>query len=58
MFTINGDIIDVKAGDCLKVEPGQYYEILNSSEDTQAVIQFSNANTDSNNSTTFNSLVQ
>lgn len=43
--------MDAKAGDCVKVDHDQYYEILNPSEDTQAVVQFSNASTDSNNST-------
>ena len=51
MFSVNDQPIYVAAGECLKIEPGNYYEMLNSSEDTQAAVHYTNVTTESSNDT-------
>ena len=41
----------LRAGECLKIEPGKYYEMVNSSEDTQAIVHYTNVTTDASTDT-------
>ena len=51
MFSVNGNSVFVATGECFKIDPGNYYEMLNSSEDTRAVVHYSNVTTESSNDT-------